>query len=136
MTRISPEQARELLTGGEPGPWELIGEYQDGEPRPDESYLIHTRGGKHMGIMHGKDAALTAAAPDLAETIAGMTYEYTVYVYLGEKHIIQWSFEEDSHVGDWTGDLDKAEYVRDSLAKEGRRARVVRRLVSYPEVVE
>lgn len=136
MTRISPEQARELLDTANPGPWEVMKEYTDGELRPYDSHRICTESGVYVGIMHGQDARLTAAAPDLAETIAGMTYEYTVYVYLGEKRIIQWAFEEDSHVGDWTGDLDKAEYVRDSLAKEGRRARVVRRLVSDPEVVE
>ena len=136
MTSISPERARELLDTASPGPWRVIDEYPDGVRRPDDSCLIHTPSGEYMGIMHGKDATLTAAAPDLAETIAGMTYEYTVYVYLGEKHIIQWSFEEDSHVGEWTDDLDKAEYVRDALIKEGRRARLVRRLVTDVEVVE
>lgn len=136
MTRISPERAQELLTGAEPGPWEAMKEYTDGEPRPYDSHRICTESGVYMGIMHGQVAPLAAAAPDMAETIAGMTYEYTVYVYLGEKHIIQWSFEEDSHVGDWTDDLDKAEYVRDSLTKEGRQARLVRRLVTDAEVIE
>ncbi|AIJ33447.1 hypothetical protein [Corynebacterium imitans] len=55
-------------------------EYIDGEPRPDTSCLIHTHDGKYLGIMHGADAHLAAAAPDLAETIAGMEYEYTVQV--------------------------------------------------------
>lgn len=136
MTSISPERARELLDTASPGPWEVMTEYTDGEPRPHDSHRICTESGVYMGIMHGKDATLTAAAPDLAETIAGMEYEYTVYVYLGERHIIQWSFEEDSHVGEWTDDLDKAEYVRDALIKEGRRARLVRRLVSDPEVIK
>lgn len=136
MTSISPEQAQELLEGSEPGHWKVIAEYPDGEPRPDDSHVIYTLGCEYVGIVNGSHSHLAAAAPDLAETIAGMRYEYTVYVYLGEKHIIQWSFEEDSHVGEWTDDLDKAEYVRDALIKEGRRARLVRRLVSDPEVIK
>lgn len=135
-TRISPERSRELREGAQRGPWKAVDEDDNGKKRPDTSRLMRSASGEYLGIMHGQDAHLAAAAPDLAETIAGMTYEYTVYVYLGERHIIQWSFEEDSHVGEWTGERDTAEYVRDALINEGRQARLVRRLVTAPEVIE
>lgn len=129
---MTPEKAHELLQSAQTGPWEY------------KYPLVETEGGRGQltaadpgyGVIDAGDGPLVAAAPELAQLVAGMTYEYTVYVYLGERHIIQWSFEEDSHVGEWTDDLDKATYVRDALIKEGRQARLVRRLTTDPEVVE
>lgn len=143
-TRTSPELAQELLVGATPGPWKLIGEYDDGEPRPDTSCLIHTHDGKYLGIMHGADAHLAAAAPDLAETIAGMEYEYAVQF----KHGDTWEFENAERVGCLVDDLfsedpqvafwwrDKDDAQRFAASAPETTTRVVRRLVSAPEVVE
>lgn len=60
---------REMIDSTSPAPWKLIGEYPDGEPRPDTSFLVHARGGEYMGIMHGDDARLTALAPDMAREL-------------------------------------------------------------------
>ena len=141
-TRTSPELAQELLVGATPGPWKLIGEYDDGEPRPDDSYLIHTPGGEHLGIMHGQDARLTAAAPDMAATIAGMRYEYAVQVTDdgGES----WRF---AHGGTkstpdpidpcwWFRTEEEARDFAKFRTTKRSRARVVRRLVTDVEVVE
>lgn len=142
MTRISPEQARELLTGGEPGPWELIGEYQDGEPRPDESYLIHTPSGEYMGIMHGKDAHLAAAAPDLAETIAGMREEYAVQVTDDGGESWRFAHGGTRAVFDpikpcwWFRTKEEAQDFAKFRAPKPGKSRVVRRLVTDVEVVE
>lgn len=142
MTRISPEQAQELLTGAEPGPWEAMKEYIDGEPRPDTSCLIHTHDGKYLGIMHGADAHLAAAAPDLAATIAGMHWEYGVQVSNdgGES----WRFAHGAAKATfdpiepcwWFRTEEEARDFAKFRAPKRGHARVVRRLVTTPEVVE
>lgn len=142
MTRISPERARELLDTANPGPWEVMKEYTDGEPRPYDSHRICTESGVYMGIMHGQDATLTAAAPDLAETIAGMHWEYGVQVSNdgGES----WRF---AHGGTkttldpinpcwWFRTEEEAQDFAKFRAPKRGHARVVRRLVTDPEVVE
>lgn len=123
--RIGPERARELREGAQPGPWRT--ETIDG--------ALHVLVPSGNGAPEEADLPLIAAAPDLAEIVAGMEWEYTVYVYLGDEAIMQWGFEE-AEVGSWTDELGRAEYVRDALIKEGRQARLVRRLVTDVEVVE
>lgn len=131
MTRISPERAKELRKGAQPGPWSYN--------RP----IVETDGGRgqltaadpEYGVIDEGDGPLIAAAPDLAEIVAGMTYEYTVYVYRDGRLIMQCGFEDDEVAG-WTDDRDLAVYVRDILVADGCRARLVRRLVTAPEVVE
>lgn len=63
MTRITGQQARDLLRGTTPGPWEPVGADIDS---PE---------GQIGGAWDGEvgrlaDAELMAAAPDLAETVA------------------------------------------------------------------
>lgn len=142
MTRTSPEQAQELLTGAEPGPWEAMKEYIDGEPRPDTSCLIHTHDGKYLGIMHGKDATLTAAAPDLAETIAGMRYEYAVQVSAdgGESWrfahgVTKTTFDPIKPCWWFRTEEEAQDFAKFRATKPGK-SRVVRRLVTDVEVVE
>lgn len=140
--RVGPEQAQELLTGSEPGPWEVIAEYTDGEPRPYDSHRIRTESGVYVGIMHGQDAPLTAAAPDLAETIAGMRWEYAVQVSNdgGES----WRFAHGAAKATfdpidpcwWFRTEEEARDFAKFRAPKRGHARVVRRLVSDVEVVE
>lgn len=124
--KTGPERAQELLEGAEPGPWRVICKYPDGEPRSDTSSLIHTHDGKYLGIMHGQCATLAAAAPDLAETIAGMHYEYAVQVQAeldGMWHMMT-RWQDDPRPIQPEG--------RDLEANE----RIVRRLVTDMEVIE
>lgn len=142
MTRISPEQAQELLVGTEPGPWEAMKEYTDGEPRPYDSHRICTESGVYMGIMHGQVAPLAAAAPDLAEIVAGMRAEYAVQVSSdgGES----WRFAHGAAKATfdpidpcwWFRTEEEAQDFAKFRTKKRSNARVVRRLVTTPEVVE
>lgn len=129
--RIGPERAKELREGAQPGPWEY--KYPHVETMGGLSLL--TVADPEYGVINEGDGPLVAAAPDLAETIAGMTYEYTVYVYGDGKLIMQCGFEDDEVAG-WTDNFTVAAYLRESLVEDGRDARLVRRLVTAPEVVE
>lgn len=59
----------ELLAEASPGPWEVVGEYEDGEPRPDASRMMRSFNGDYLGIMHDPDAKLAALAPALAREV-------------------------------------------------------------------
>lgn len=80
MTDITPEQAREWRDDARPGPWYVHTTPDD----PDGTFIYDDMG--HMCIAVEPagsdyleaDLALAAAAPDLAHTIAGMTWEYAV----------------------------------------------------------
>lgn len=72
---IDYDKLAELLDTATPGPWRAIPNYNDGEPRPDDSCLIKV-GDEYLGIMHGPDAGLAAAAPDLAKQV--LNYHYAV----------------------------------------------------------
>lgn len=75
---IAPDQARELLDGARPGPWYAHTDTDD----PDGTFIYDEDG--HMCIAvepagsdyREADLALAAAAPDLAQTIAGMTEQW------------------------------------------------------------
>ena len=142
MTSISPERARELLDTASPGPWRVIDEYPDGVRRPDDSCLIHTPSGEYMGIMHGKDATLTAAAPDLAETIAGMRWEYAVQVSNDGCLLYTSPSPRDLSTFDpikpcwWFRTEEEAQDFAKFRTRKRVQVRVVRRLVSDVEVIE
>ena len=59
----------ELLSEASPGPWEVVGEYRDGEPRPDTSRMMRSFTGDYLGIMQDPDAKLAALAPALAREV-------------------------------------------------------------------
>lgn len=59
----------ELLAETSPGPWEVVGEYDDGEPRPDTSRMMRSFNGDYLGIMQDPDAKLAALAPALAREV-------------------------------------------------------------------
>lgn len=69
MTDLTTVNLKRLLDETAPGPWEARGYYMDGEPRPDDSYQMRDAAGDYLGIMHGRNAHLTALAPDLAQEV-------------------------------------------------------------------
>lgn len=75
MTNLSTKHIQRLLAEASPGPWEARGYYMDGEPRPDDSHQIRSADGEYLGIMHGPDAILTAAAPELAQEVLRLRHE-------------------------------------------------------------
>ena len=126
---MTPDEARALLDGTTPGPWEWSeGKDQNGEfvalRGPDGADALRTWDGDlYASGVHGTDAdkALVAAAPELAAMIAGMTEEWgIVAVYLGRHEAEEWGFD--------TREEAKAE--GESLDAEFR---LVRRYVTTPE---
>lgn len=121
---ITPDQARELLDGATPGPWEL---------RDTDALMggraFHLRQSGKPGIRasvttygHNDDPELLAAAPDLAQTIAAQKWEYGVE-YLGR--VTHWGSREFA-------ENDLEEYLEVGVFL----ARLVRRLVGPAEVID
>ena len=138
MTQISPAWAQELLDGAQPGPWVYN--------RP----IVETDGGRgqltaadpEYGVIDEGDGPLVAAAPELAQTVAGMRYEYAVQVSNdgGES----WRF---AHGGTkstldpidpcwWFRTEEEARDFAKFRTTKRSSARVVRRLVTDVEVIE
>ncbi|WP_312980982.1 hypothetical protein [Corynebacterium sp.] len=142
---ITPDQARELLDGATPGPWDvlllsatkeavnvLVGEdavQGDGECLAtfDSGF-----GGDPEWANPEGNLPLIAAAPDLAQTIAGMTEEWgverdrpgTAYI---DGTVARWIT--------WIGDEARARKAC-VISPRGGNPRLVRRLVGPVEVVE
>lgn len=68
---ITPDQARELLDGATPGPWDAS---FDDEAAATRMY----QWGEDEEIEDGDSWELARNAPDLAQTIAGMRWAYGV----------------------------------------------------------
>lgn len=130
---ITPEQARALLDGATPGPWRALhDQWEDEDGTPCEDFYVL---GGPDGILHTEDfdpdthnpvanTALAAAAPDLAQTIAGMRWEYAVEHEHspGNWHqVTQWGPEENPYQPGYGPGDDE---------------RIIRRLVGPVEVTE
>ena len=133
---IAPDQARELLDGATPGPWDA---YDPGDNSArlyglhDERIVKHVRPQESAGsYMDRADGELAAAAPDLAQTIAGMTEEWgverdrpgTAYI---DGTVARWIT--------WVGDEARARKACVISPRVGN-PRLVRRLVGPVEVTE
>lgn len=118
---MTPEQAQELLRIAADGPW---------EERPSENcdccHDVVSKDGVVVALAsHNCDAPLVAAAPDLAETVAGLRYEYAVEI----KHGDGWITSRHHTPTIETAKEIAARYKRTDT-------RIVRRLATQPEVVE
>ena len=116
---ITPDQAQNLLDGATPGPWWIHPAY--GTVEPD---VISGEGCRFVAT--DEDLNLSAKAPGMAQTIAGMTVEYALETLWGTGH-------------DWavtTGWFPTPERAWADLALDTGPTRLVRRLVSETEVVE
>ena len=118
---ITPEQARELLDWATPGPWEAL--FDNEAIETDKSTVLYnTDGAVEWGRNIEHDVPLAAAAPDLAQTIAGMEYEYRTE---------EWSGAYWYPCELWTSDLSQYDGYT-----ERKGERLVRRLVGPVEVTE
>lgn len=113
---VTPEQADRLNKARTPGKWvadTLDEDFPNVMAVREEDGLIT---GKPItdGIWEEGDAALIAAAPDMAETIAGMTWEW---------RIEEWSGDYWYPCGEW--DADESTF-------DGYTARRGERLVGRP----
>lgn len=121
---ITPDHARELLDVATPGPWGRTG--MGVLTDTDGKVLVNGPDGN----LDDSDATLAAAAPDLAETIAEMTYEYAAQIKEGGEWFYLGLYGPDEP---WGPEEDVRDY-HSRLALPG--ARLVRRLVGPVEVVE
>ena len=126
---MTPDEARRLLDGTTPGPWEWReGKDQNGEfvalCGPDGADALRTWDGDlYASGVHGTNAdkALVAAAPVLAAMVAGMRTEYAIehqHTPGGQWHqVTGWSHEPPLNDGH-------------TLAPDER---IIRRYVTTPE---
>lgn len=140
---MTPEKAHKLRERATPGPWERHPDNPRMLCNLDRKFAVHAELVKNRGLEPDpEDVAnteLIAAAPDLAELVAGLRYEYAVQVNGRE-----WLRENDEGRFVLTGDPMRAlrHYhpgVAASIAKGASaqfscECRVVRRLVGEPEV--
>ena len=132
---MTPKEARALLDGTTPGPWEWCeGKDQNGEfvalCGPDGADALRTWDGDlYASGVHGTDAdkALAAAAPALAEMVAGMREEWGVAVtYPGLAEVVEWGYSTQA------GALEEVELASTAFSAEYR---IVRRYVTEPEEI-
>jgi hypothetical protein len=96
---ITPDQADRLKKNATSGPWTAYREYPE--------YFMQVYSDKDKsgitdnGVVEDADAALIAAAPDLAQTIAGMEWEWGVLRPWGET---SW-FQKEEHAREWQKEL-------------------------------
>lgn len=107
---MTPEEARQLLDGATPAPWE--------HSNPDGITEISASGKAIAADANPEDAPLITAAPDMAAMIANMTAEYAVQLADGRL------------VGAGWGTRETAECDRDAWQKDGYNARIVCRFVT------
>lgn len=131
---MTPEKARELLDGDfkTETRTELVGDVQADFDSFSGAYISATPGHE----------SLYDAADELAETVAGLWYEYTVQVPVDG----QWKYTKDDQYGPelldnqrdatWYPSLRDAAVWADLWDDGKDTPRIVRRLVSEPEVID
>lgn len=115
---MTPEEARGLLEAATPGPWDCVGQ--------DEEYPRVARVG-YQDITNDAtnfNAPLIAAAPELAELVAGLRYEYLVQEDVGYWRDVSNPFD----------DLAEAREFCD-MKREDAPMRIVRRVAGEWEVI-
>lgn len=128
---MTPEEARQLLEGTSPAPWEVEAQtYQEaGCPEVTEFWITdhydYQVAEQEVTERHREktenDFNLIAAAPDMAAMIAGMTTEYSVQLADGEL------------VGAGWGTHETAWCDCDAWQRDGYNARIVCRYVTAPQ---
>ena len=113
---VTPDQAGDLLPGTTPGPWMMHRDVPEDFIRVTGDDLKDIAAN---GVVEDADARLIAAAPDLAQTVAGMTEEWGV------------RFPDAS---EWWPGGDSEKTVR--AAKLANNVRFICRLVSATAVIE
>ena len=120
------KDAKHLLDGATPGPWEVDVDGLEVYSTVDGDAVAHAQ--------TPSDADLIAAAPKLAQALAEETYEYSIQL---KDHTGEWetATNSETHLEEWWEDLKYAEWAKEEEQEHGYSCRVVRRRVSPPEVV-
>lgn len=121
---ITPDQARELLDGATPGPWWIHPAY--GTVEPD---VISGEGCRFVAT--DEDLNLSAKAPGMAQTIAGMRVEWGV-----ERDLTGTAYIDGTVARriTWIGDEARARKAC-AMSTRGGNPLLVRRLVGPTEHV-
>ena len=137
------KDAKKLLDGATPGPWELIGgeiyrihhtPEQCTRIRCDHRWPVLSESWGESGavVAADEDLALMAAVPEMAQALAEETYEYAVQAKIGSR----WEYKQDGFFRDaWFSELRKAKAGARELRSIGKETRIVRRRISPPEVI-
>lgn len=143
MTDIIKD-AKRLLDGATPGPWELInGEIYQIQHTPEQCtsircdhrwpVLSESWGESAAVVAEDEDLALMAAVPEMAQALAEEEYQYGV-TYTGLNHggqHLQWV----ESTGDTEWDKETLQLLVKRWKKRGQSPKIVRRRVSQPEVI-
>lgn len=139
---IRPEDAQSMLREATPGPWQARGDGPSaGHPH---FYICTCEDRAHVAEnVYYRNARLLTYAPDLAEVVANLRYEYAVQVEMSDG---EWHFTDDEFYPFGTPEPRHAEWQTKTGAEElydsfveddgPKHIRIVRRLVSESEVVE
>lgn len=133
---IRPEDAQSMLWEATPGPWQVRGDGpSSGQPH---FYICTCEDRTHVAenVYYG-NARLLTYAPDMAEQIASMHYEYAVQKLDGH----EWKLTDLDGRALESYEYEKVTWWSDpipqsDIADRGPGWRIVRRLVSDPEVAE
>ena len=133
------KDAKQLLEGATPGPWEWIGyDLEQTFEAGGAIVMDATCENPHLGGVVNveitpEDERLIVAAPELAQVLAEEEWQYGV-TYIGVKH--------GGHHIEWVESTGGTEFDRETLQLlvkrwkgEGQSPKIVRRRVSPPEVV-
>ena len=123
---MTPEEARKLLDGTTPGPWQFktdvadmpSGAHEVGHVvQAGDTVLFESWG--DVTDTHPGNLALAAAAPDLAETVAGLRVEWVIcrMVYIGGEYSGPLYECWSSEMGGWWS-LDEATWFDSQLEAE------------------
>ena len=130
------KDAKQLLDGATPAPWEWVGYSLEAESSMVLDFQCVTAFGQSGALREvevtPEDEDLIAAAPKLAQALVEETYEYAVQAKTGSR----WEYKQDGFFRDaWFSELRKAKAGARELRSIGKETRIVRRRVSPPEVI-
>ena len=133
------KDAKQLLEGATPGPWEWIGyDLEQTFEAGGAIVMDATCENPHLGGVVNveitpEDERLIAAAPELAQALAEETYEYSFQILRRD----EWEHASDRIPGvdEWFPSKYVADFIMDAAQKSGYVCRLVRRRVSPPEVI-
>ena len=120
------KDAKKLLDGATPGPWEVDIDGLEVYSTVDGDAVAHAQ--------TPSDADLIAAAPENAQALAEETWEYSFQILRRD----EWEHASDRIPGvdEWFPSKYVADFIMDAAQKSGYVCRIVRRRVSPVEVCE
>ena len=129
--------AKQLLDGATPAPWEWVGYSLESEHGMVLDFQCVTAFGQSGALREvevtPEDEELIAAAPELAQSLAEETYEYSYQELRGD----EWEtvFNDVTHLEEWWPKKSDVDWIVEEARKHGYVCRLVRRRVSPVEIV-